>query len=71
MHYVRAVFVLEDAPEFSTKLPDGEWAVEHDRDRLVRLLNDSATAVRNAVRGRLESGREMNLEVRKRNCRIR
>ena len=61
MHYVRAVFVLEDAPEFSTELPDEEWAVEHDRDRLVRLLNDSATAVRNAVRGRLESGREMNL----------
>jgi uncharacterized damage-inducible protein DinB len=61
MHYVRAVFVLEDAPEFSTKLPHEEWLAERDRDRLVRLLNDSATAVRNAVKGRVESDGEMNL----------
>jgi uncharacterized damage-inducible protein DinB len=61
MHYVRAVLVLEDAPECATKLPDDEWTAERDRDRLERLLNNSAKAVRDAVRGRLESGREMNL----------
>ena len=61
IHYVRAVFVLEDAPEFSTKLPHQEWIADHDRDRLVRLLNNSAKAVGDAVRGRLESGGEMNL----------
>ena len=61
VHYVRTIFVLEDAPECSTKLPHDEWLAEHDRDRLVRLLNESAKAVRNAVRGRLESGGEMNL----------
>lgn len=61
MHYVRAVFVLEDAPEFATKLPHEEWIADHDRDRLARLLNNSAKAVRDAVRGRLESGGEMNL----------
>ena len=61
MHYVRAVFVLEDAPEFSTKLPHEEWIADHDRDRLSRLFNNSAKAVRDAVRGRLESGGEMNL----------
>jgi uncharacterized damage-inducible protein DinB len=61
IHYVRSVFVLEDAPECSTKLPDEEWVADHDRTRLLRLLNNSATAVHDAVRGRLESGREMNL----------
>lgn len=61
IHYVRSVFVLEDAPECSTKLPDEEWLADHDRTRLVRLLNNSAVAVHDAVKGRLESGREMNL----------
>lgn len=61
MHYVRAVFVLEDAPECATQLPDREWITEHDRAQLVRLLNNSAKAVRDAVTGRLESGRAMNL----------
>jgi uncharacterized damage-inducible protein DinB len=61
IHYVRAVFVLEDAPEFSTKLPHEEWLADRDRERLVRLLNNSAKAVASAVRGRLESGGQMNL----------
>jgi uncharacterized damage-inducible protein DinB len=61
IHYVRSVFVLEDAPEFATKLPDEEWVADADRDRMVQRLNDSAKAVRDAVKGRLESGREMNL----------
>ena len=61
MHYVRAIFVREDAPECSTDVPGDEWAIAHDRERLAHLLDVSAKAVRTAVRERLESGREMNL----------
>jgi uncharacterized damage-inducible protein DinB len=61
IHYVRLVFVSEDAPEFAVSLPDEEWAVERDRSRRAQMLNDSAKAVRDAARNRLETGREMNL----------
>jgi uncharacterized damage-inducible protein DinB len=60
MHYCRLVFVSEDAPEIAVDVPKGEWAVERDRDRLVRMLNDSAIAVREAVASRLKSGRAMD-----------
>ena len=60
MHYCRLIFVAEDAPEFARVVPKGEWAVERDRDRLAQMLNDSAKAVREAVKGRLESGRAMD-----------
>ena len=60
MHYVRLVFVEEDAPEFARPLPKEEWAVERDRGRLAEMLNESAKAVRDAVRGRLEAGRQMD-----------
>ncbi len=59
MHYVRLVFVSEDAPEFSTDVPD-EWVSERDRDRLAQMLNHSAKIVCDAVKGRLESGRQMD-----------
>jgi uncharacterized damage-inducible protein DinB len=61
LHYVRLVFVLEDAPEFAREMPEKEWAAERDRDRMAQRLNDSAKAVRDAVRSRVESGREMAL----------
>ena len=60
MHYVRLVFVAEDAPEIAVDVPKGEWIAEHDRDRLAGMLNESAKAVRDAVKGRLESGRAMD-----------
>ena len=60
MHYVRAVFVAEDAPEIPVDVPKGEWTAEHDRDRLAGMLNASANAVRDAVRTRLDSGRAMD-----------
>ena len=60
MHYVRAVFVEEDAPEIAIDVPKGEWGVEPDRDRLARMLAGSATAVRDAVQSRLASGRAMD-----------
>lgn len=59
IHYVRLVFVAEDAPEFARTVPKGRIA-ERDRERLARMLDDSATAVRDAVSGRLLEGRPMN-----------
>ena len=59
IHYVRLVFVAEDAPEFARPMPKAEWAADRDRDRVAAMLNDSATVVRNAVAGRLQSGRDM------------
>jgi len=61
IHYVRLVFVFEDAPEFAREMPKEEWAVERDRIRIAQMLNESAKAVRDAVKSRVETGREMNL----------
>jgi uncharacterized damage-inducible protein DinB len=61
MHYVRLVFVHEDAPEFSIEVPRREWVAEPDRDRMAQMLRESAEVVRRAVRGKLSSGRSMDL----------
>src|SRR6202051_3033064 len=61
MHYVRLVFVSEDAPEFAREMPKEEWLVERDRGRIAQMLNQSARVVRDAVKSRVETGREMNL----------
>jgi uncharacterized damage-inducible protein DinB len=60
MHYCRLVFVAEDAPEFAKPVPHGEWRAEYDRAQLEAWLNESAQAVRDAVKGRLASGRAMD-----------
>jgi uncharacterized damage-inducible protein DinB len=60
MHYVRLVFVEEDAPEFARPVVGRQWAAERDRARLEAWLHESALAVREAVAGRLESGRAMD-----------
>ena len=41
--------------------PDKEWAVENDRSRIARMLNDSSKTVRDAVKSRIETRREMEL----------
>jgi uncharacterized damage-inducible protein DinB len=61
IHYGRLVLVSEDAPEFSRNVPEEEWVVERDRDGIAEILNYSARAVRDAVKGRVETGRDMNL----------
>lgn len=61
MHYVRLIFVEEDAPESAGELPDGEWRKERDVERIALMLDESAKVVRDAVRGRIESGRAMEL----------
>jgi uncharacterized damage-inducible protein DinB len=60
IHYVRLVFVEEDAPEFAVELPAEEWREERDPERIAQWLNESAGVVREAVKGRLESGRAMD-----------
>lgn len=60
LHYVRLIFVAEDAGEFAKALPPGEWQAERDRRRMVEMLDESAAAVRDAVRGRLAAGRPMD-----------
>ncbi len=61
IHYVRLVFVSEDAPEFAREVPKEEWASERDPDRIAQLLNDSAQVVRDAVKSKVESAGEMRL----------
>jgi uncharacterized damage-inducible protein DinB len=60
LHYVRLIFIAEDAPEFARPMPKAEWKVERNRDRLVQMLNESAQAVREAVAGRLKAGQQMD-----------
>src|SRR5215469_7051594 len=61
IHYVRLVFVAENAPEFFGKLPEKECTAEHDPGLIAQMLANSSAAVREAVRGRLETGRPMEL----------
>jgi uncharacterized damage-inducible protein DinB len=61
IHYVRLVFISEDAPEFAGELPEVEWSDERDPDRIAQMLGNSAQAVRDALRSRVETGQEMDL----------
>jgi uncharacterized damage-inducible protein DinB len=61
IHFVRLVFVLEDAPEFAIQLPKDEWADERDVTRIASMLEESAETVSDAMKGRLETGKAMNL----------
>ncbi len=65
IHYVRLVFVFEDAPEFAPQFgkgpPKEEWLAERDPDRIAQMLNESAKVLRDAVKGRVQAGRDMNL----------
>jgi uncharacterized damage-inducible protein DinB len=61
IHYVRLVFVSEDAPEFAREVPAEEWVAHQDRNRIAQMLHESAKVVATAVRSRIEQGREMDL----------
>jgi uncharacterized damage-inducible protein DinB len=61
IHHERLVSVFEEAPEFAREVPDEEWMVERDRDRIAQMLTDSARAVRDAVRARALAGRDLDL----------
>ena len=59
MDYCRLIFVVEDAPEFAREMRNNQWKAERDRARLEWMFNDSAAAVRDAVKDRIETGRAM------------
>ena len=61
MHYVRLVFIAEDAPDLAQVVPENEWLAEPDADRIARMLNESAKAVREVVQDRIESRRQMKV----------
>jgi uncharacterized damage-inducible protein DinB len=61
INHERLVSVFEEAHEFARDVPAEEWMVESDRARIAQMLNDSAKAVRDAVRGRVLAGRNMDL----------
>ena len=61
IHYVRLVFISEDVPELAVAVPGEEWAVEPDTVRMAQLLNDSAKAVREAVKSRMEARQDMDI----------
>lgn len=62
MHHVRMVFVFENAPEFSRELSENEWVAERDAGRMAQMLNESAKAVRDAVKNNVETRRQMKLD---------
>jgi uncharacterized damage-inducible protein DinB len=61
VHFVRLVFVSEDAPECAGPVPSAEWVAERDASRIAQMLADSARVVREAVRSRVLAGRDMDL----------
>src|ERR1700746_3810874 len=52
IQHSRLIFILEDAPEYARTVPQQEWANESDPDRIAQMLNESAQALREAVKGR-------------------
>ena len=61
MHYVRLVFISENASEIAVHLPETEWGFELDPNRMEQMLRESAALVREAVDSRLTARRQMDL----------
>ena len=59
-HYVRLVFVAENAPEFAREVPGEEWVDSRDVEQMARQLDESARVVRDAVKARIEAVRAMD-----------
>lgn len=61
MHYVRLVFLSEDAPEFAGQVPEREWVSGLSVERMAEELEASAAAVREAVGSMVRSRQEMKM----------
>lgn len=61
LHHERMVSVFEEAPEYAGTVPEQEWMAEPDAGRIAQMLNESAKIVRDAVKGRVEAGRDLDL----------
>ncbi len=62
LQHERFITVFEEAPEYAKPVPEQEWAAEGEKSRIAQMLNESAEAVRRAVRGRIEAGRETDMD---------
>lgn len=60
IHFVRLVFIDENAPDLRVSVPAEEWLHENDADVIAQMLSGSAEAVRTAVQRRVETGQRMN-----------
>jgi uncharacterized damage-inducible protein DinB len=61
IHHERMVSVAEEVPELAGDVPEQEWVAGREREPIARMLHQSARTVREAVRGRVEAGRDLNL----------
>jgi uncharacterized damage-inducible protein DinB len=61
IHYVRLIFLSEDAPDLAIPVPSKEWHGEGSPERIAKDLDRSAKAVRDAVESLTRSGQEMKL----------
>jgi len=59
IHYVRLVFLSEDAPQFPVEVPSQEWTSEKNADHMAEELDRSAKAVRDTLERLIRSGGEM------------
>jgi uncharacterized damage-inducible protein DinB len=59
IHGTRLFFLSEDAPEFAGAPLTKGWRETRDPDRIAAMLNASARAVREAVKSRVETGKQM------------
>jgi len=62
IHHERMVSVFENAPEFAGNVPEKEWVVELDANRIAQMLDESARTVRDAVKSRVEAGQGLDLD---------
>jgi uncharacterized damage-inducible protein DinB len=60
IHDVRYFFVSQTAPEFASNIPElFQEGAEHNPARITQMLNDSAKAVRDAVKSRIKAGQKL------------
>ena len=59
IHGTRQFVLSEDAPEFAGEPLKQGWRETRDPDRIAEMLNESARAVREAVKTKVETGQRM------------
>jgi uncharacterized damage-inducible protein DinB len=59
IHGTRVFVLSEDAPEFALEPLKQGWRETRDPERIAGMLDESARAVRAALKNRVESGKEM------------
>ena len=59
IHGSRVFILSEDAPEFALEPLKTGWRETRDPERIAEMLNDSARAMRDAVKAKVETGKPM------------